>query len=57
MTDTLLEANGQQIFTWGAGIVSQSGLESAGAARTEYIEALQEADARKFERLIRFVRS
>lgn len=57
MTDTLLEAHGQQTFTWGAGLVSQSGLETAGAARTEYIEALQEADARRFDRLIRFVRS
>lgn len=56
MTDVLLEARDQAVFTWGASLTAQGGLEVAGAARSEYIESLREADMRRFDRLIRFVR-
>jgi len=53
MTDALLAAHAQPAFTWGRGAT----LEAAGAARSEYLLALREADARKLDRLIAFVRS
>jgi Fic-DOC domain mobile mystery protein B len=56
MTDLLLEKNGQTPFSWGA---SQGALllEEEGDARSEYIAALQEADQKKFRKLIQFVRT
>lgn len=56
MTDLLLEVNGQDIFTWGLNS-SESSLETEGAHRDEYIAGLQEADTKKFDRLIRFAKS
>lgn len=56
MTDTLLENNGQNPFTWGSNL-GELPLEDEGPARTEYIKSLQEADERKFNRLIQFVRT
>jgi Fic-DOC domain mobile mystery protein B len=53
MTDVLLTAYGEQPFSWGQG----ASLDSIGGARTEYIAALKEADQRRVERLIKFVRS
>ena len=53
MTDLLLEAHGQPAFSWGASL--SSGLDAAGAARTEYISALKAADAKRYDPLIAFV--
>jgi Fic-DOC domain mobile mystery protein B len=52
MTDMLLRAMDAPAFTWGSASIS-----SAGATRSEYIEALREADGRQFDRLAAFVRS
>jgi Fic-DOC domain mobile mystery protein B len=57
MTDLLLEAHGQQMFTWGSRHSDPVRLETAGDARDEYIASLREADARRINRLVRFVRS
>jgi len=57
MTDILLEAHGQSIFTWGASLAQKDGLDTVGEARMEYITALKEADERKYARLIQFVQS
>jgi Fic-DOC domain mobile mystery protein B len=54
MTDLLLEAHHQPEFRWGASL--SSGLDGAGPARSQYIEALREADGKKYEALIAFVR-
>jgi Fic-DOC domain mobile mystery protein B len=52
MTDLLLRALGDPPFTWGS-----ASINSPGATRNEYIQALREADARQFDRLAAFVRS
>ncbi|NUM89648.1 MAG: Fic family protein [Bdellovibrionales bacterium] len=56
MTDVLMETNGQEAFTWG-----QASLEpdEAGSKkiREQYLTALREADGRKFEKLMKFIRS
>ena len=52
MTDMLLRAMGEPPFTWGS-----ASLNSPGATRTEYIQALHAADGRQFDRLAAFVRS
>lgn len=57
MTDVILEIHGQPAFSWGISMAKRAPLETAGVARTEYINALREADARSFDRLIKFVRS
>lgn len=57
MTDVLLQTNSQSMFSWGASLVTQGSFASASAARTEYIEALREADNRKLDRLIKFVKT
>lgn len=57
MTDVLLENHAQTPFTWGADLADPSRLDTAGHARDEYIASLREADARKINRLVRFVRS
>lgn len=57
MTDILLEAHGQTPFSWGANLEVDVSLETACSARTEYIKALREADARNIKPLLRFVRS
>jgi Fic-DOC domain mobile mystery protein B len=54
MTDVLLEAHGQPLFTWGAAL--SQGLRSAGQARTAYIQALKDADGESYEALVEFVR-
>ena len=56
MTDLLMEANGQERFSWG---MSKCGspIETEGPTREEYIQALREADKSSFDRLIRFARS
>ncbi len=56
MTDLLLEVNGQEIFSWGLKSIEAS-LETEGPDRDEYLAALQEADSKKYARLIRFCRS
>lgn len=56
MTDLLMEINGQPLFTWGAGL-GNSSLEDDGAVREEYIAALREADQKKYQKLILFVRA
>ncbi len=56
MTDLLLEGHGQTPFTWGASLAVPGRLETEGLARDEYIAALREADGRKINRLVRFVR-
>ncbi len=57
MTNVLLETHGQPTFSWGEGKVTHGPIETAGAARTEYIEALREADNRQYNRLINFVKT
>jgi Fic-DOC domain mobile mystery protein B len=52
MTDVLLRSLGREPFTWGGG-----NLETAGDARTRYLEALRAADRGEFDLLSRFVRS
>jgi Fic-DOC domain mobile mystery protein B len=49
MTDILLRTQSAKSFTWGAG--------QEGDVRTAYLEALREADERRFAKLIQFVRS
>jgi fido (protein-threonine AMPylation protein) len=52
MTDVLLRSLGREPFSWGGG-----NLETAGDARTRYLEALRAADRGEFDLLVRFVRS
>lgn len=52
MTDLLLRALDQPVFTWGSG-----SLDVEGAVRSAYIEALRAADAGDFEPFAAFVRS
>lgn len=52
MADLLLVQNGQERFPWGYG-----DLVKTGETRRFYISALQAADARDYEPLLRFVRS
>jgi Fic-DOC domain mobile mystery protein B len=54
MTDLLLTLNGQNRFTWGAGL--DGDLYLATEVRVKYIDALRNADAMKFGSLIDFVR-
>ncbi len=57
VTNVLLETNGKDPFTWGSSLADQGSLETQSTARTEYIKALREADARRIDRLVKFVRS
>lgn len=52
-TDLLLSRWGRPQFSWGS---VRHGTDAT-AARTEYLEALRNADAGKYDELIRFVRS
>ena len=56
ITDVLFLKYGNPPFTWGNGNGAVK-LESNSDARLEYIQALREADQKKFKRLIQFVRS
>lgn len=56
MTDLLLNLHGEAIFSWGANR-GELPLEEDGAVRNDYIVALQEADERKYAKLVQFVRS
>lgn len=56
MTDILLESNEQQSFSWGMKTAKGS-LDVEGNIRKKYISALKEADANRFEMLLRFVKS
>lgn len=56
MTDVLLRAHDQEPFTWGSTSYS-SEIGRGGDVRNAYLEALRHADQRRFEMLIRFVRS
>ncbi len=51
--DILAMSNGHAALSWGGG----ESLANAGALRSEYLEALREADRGDFRRLIRFARS
>lgn len=55
-TEILLTTHGESIFTWGQKKFAGD-LYNTGDLRKEYIAALQEADQRKYARLIAFVRS
>jgi Fic-DOC domain mobile mystery protein B len=55
-TEVLLTVNGESLFTWGQRKFSGD-LYNTGDLRKEYIAALQEADQRRYSRLIAFVRS
>lgn len=57
MTDVLRKGHGQNSFTWGATLAAHVPLETATVARDEYIAALREADARRINRLVLFVKS
>ena len=54
-TELVLAASGQDIFTWGSKTYSES-LDQVSNLRNEYITALREADQRRFQKLIEFVR-
>ncbi|MFW7377500.1 MAG: mobile mystery protein B [Oligoflexus sp.] len=54
-TDVILKSYGQPVFSWGANSFDGQ-LDRASSIRQEYIAALQEADQRKYSRLICFVR-
>lgn len=56
MTDLLLLKNGQEAFSWGVKS-SKGNLASVGELRGAYILALQEADRKKYAKLIEFVRT
>jgi Fic-DOC domain mobile mystery protein B len=57
MTDLLLESHGQKAFSWGGTSVESLDLITFGEARASYLAALREADQKKFEKLLKFVRS
>jgi Fic-DOC domain mobile mystery protein B len=54
-TEVILAANAQANFTWGSKTYTES-LDQVSTLRAEYIEALREADQRRFNKLIEFVR-
>jgi len=54
-TEVILATNAQAIFTWGSKTYTEN-LDQVSALRTEYIEALREADQRRFKKLIEFIR-
>lgn len=56
ITDVLMKAHDQQPFSWGSKQVSESGADPQ-AVRADYLGALREADQKKFEQLIKFVKS
>jgi len=56
LTDAVLESYGNKSFSWGAQM-AQGSLDKLGSLRSEYILALREADERRYDRLLRFVRS
>lgn len=55
MTDALLISHDQEPFSWGAKN-KKGDLASVGQLRSAYISALQEADRKKYKKLIKFVR-
>jgi Fic-DOC domain mobile mystery protein B len=55
MTDVLLTVHQQEPFTWGAKRVTRGNGPSQ--VRVDYITALREADKKKFEKLIQFVKN
>lgn len=55
LTNLLLKKYDQKTFTWGSD--SPSALASEGDVRTNYIQALREADQRRYMQLMDFVRS
>ncbi|MFP5518819.1 MAG: mobile mystery protein B [Bdellovibrionia bacterium] len=56
MTDILLFNLGYERFTWGANLKAGT-LGEHGEARKLYIQALKKADGKKFDELLKFVRS
>lgn len=56
MTDVLLKSYECQPFSWGTNTY-KSELNMHGEARTFYLEALREADNKRFEKLLKFVRT
>lgn len=56
MTDVLLEAHGQKAFSWGLRQL-EHGEISADDVRKNYLEALRDADNKKIEKLMEFVKS
>ena len=57
MTDLLLKQNGQPIFTWGAHFFGEEVGRKKDDVRQSYLEALRDADLKKFDKLNKFVRS
>ena len=55
ITDVLISAHGQELFSWGAKKVSKG--EDSKQVRLDYLTSLRDADMKKFDRLISFVRS
>lgn len=56
VADVLLFNLGKERFTWGAGL-KEGSLGEHSKTRAKYIRALQLADSRKFDELLKFVRS
>lgn len=56
MTDIFMGANGQELFSWGAKQISESGADPQ-RVRLDYISALQDADKQNFDKIVKFVKS
>lgn len=57
LTDILLKRHKQSALTWGRNTFSKDDFSSESALRTEYILSLREADNKKFQKLIQFIKS
>ncbi|HEY8271870.1 MAG TPA: mobile mystery protein B [Pseudobdellovibrionaceae bacterium] len=57
VSDVLLFSLGYKRFTWGAKMKAHESLEEHSEVRAKYIHSLQQADARNFAELLKFVRS
>ena len=57
LTDILLKKYQQPSLTWGRNTYSKDDFSSESVLRTEYILSLREADNKKFQKLIHFIRS
>jgi hypothetical protein len=57
LTDILLKKHQQPSLTWGKNAYPKDEFADESKLRTEYILSLREADNKKFQKLIHFIRS
>jgi Fic-DOC domain mobile mystery protein B len=57
LTDILLKKHNQAALSWGRNTYSEDDFSAESKLRAEYILSLREGDAKKFQRLIEFIRS